>query len=219
MTPQVLMLRLSPSKFELDLYLSEGLKKQRDSVRNIALNSSAIAAINLNFFDKKGRPLGLIISGGKEKQGLLRGNRLLNGVFSLSKGRAQITVEKDFRPLNPKTSLVPDIAIQSGPLLMLNTALAADHLSPRATRRSGIALTVDSSLILFATISRFPGAKLSQIQEMLGDPKLGITSAINLDGGTSSQLFVAKTGKLLSEIYITGGDEVPSALLVRRKTT
>ena len=85
------------------------------------------------------------------------------------------------------------------------------------SRRSGIALTNRGEVIIFATFLRFPGAALEQIQQMLLDPMLDISAALNLDGGGSSQLFVRKNPFSADDTFITGGDLVPAGLVVQKR--
>ena len=74
-----------------------------------------------------------------------------------------------------------------------------------------------SNIILFATTSRFPGVSMKEIQEMLLEPALEIVDAINLDGGGSSQMYLAMTKNTDEELFIFNGDEVPVALAMIKK--
>jgi exopolysaccharide biosynthesis protein len=59
---------------------------------------------------------------------------------------------------------------------------------------------------------------MEQIQQMLLDPELEVVDALNLDGGSSSQLFVAATvSPSDKELLYSGGDLVPVGLVVTRK--
>ena len=158
------------------------------------------------------QPLGIIISDGKLTNRMHRGGSLLTGVFYLQKDKPQIVHRSQFIPANNVR-----LALQAGPRLV-EAGKPLQLKSPNAiSRRSGIAVTKDGEIVMFATILRFPGASLQQIQDMLLDPRLAITDALNLDGGGSSQLFVRKNSALPEETFITGGDVVPVGLVVRRK--
>jgi uncharacterized protein YigE (DUF2233 family) len=140
-----------------------------------------------------------------------RGGRLLTGVFYISGGKAFIVARDDFKEEQVEN------AVQAGPRLVVNGKLLKVSEPHEASRRSGIAITRSGGVILYATYLRFPGATLEQIQEMLLDPALDVVTALNLDGGGSSQLFIKKNPLLVDDTFISGGDQVPVGLVVKRK--
>jgi exopolysaccharide biosynthesis protein len=90
--------------------------------------------------------------------------------------------------------------------------------SEHSTRRSGIATTKDNKIIIYSTLLRFPGATLSQIQDMLSAPELQIQDALNLDGGSSSQFYInGRIAPKNEEILLSGGDTVPVGLIFLKK--
>lgn len=106
-----------------------------------------------------------------------------------------------------------DAAFQSGPLLISNGKPAPIGGFPdESSRRSAAAVDRNGNLLLLVTRSRFPGMSLSETQRLLLCPDLRVISAINLDGGSSSQIYIKKFGTLKEPIDITGGEKVPAAL-------
>ncbi len=208
---EVLLLKFSPQHFDFHVARAEDIKQEQSDVRSLTKRLGGIAGINAHFFDPSGHALGLLIQKGNEIQGMHKGGRLLTGVFFLKNNKAQIVHRDSF-----DASKV-DLAIQSGPRLLVDGRVKKISTSDVSSRRSGIAVTKDGEIILFATMLRFPGASFQQLQEMLSDPTLGIEQALNLDGGGSSQLFVEKNKRVADETFIDGGDRVPVALVVKHK--
>ncbi|MFN8391834.1 MAG: phosphodiester glycosidase family protein [Bdellovibrionota bacterium] len=179
-------------------------------LRTFVRQVGGVAGINANFFDEKGQPLGLLILDSQTRHKLQRGGRVLTGVFSVRNGHFSIEHRDHFKPEGVS------LAIQAGPRL-IDSGSAVQINADETSRRSGIALTKQNEIILYATVLRFPGASLKDIQQMLLDPALGVVDALNLDGGGSSQLFVESFADLQGETFITGGDPVPVGLVVKRK--
>lgn len=204
---EVVLLKIDPRKFFLDLAISYSA----DQIKNFCEFENAIAGINANFFDPKNKPLGLLIKDNKLIQGLHRQGNVLTGVFSMEADLPKIENRSDFNPSNKQ------LALQAGPRLIENGQVLR-LTSPEVTsRRSGIAITNKNEVIIYATSLRFPGASLLEIQHMLILPELDVKDALNLDGGGSSQFYLEKTGTLSEEILLSGGDDVPVALVVKRK--
>jgi exopolysaccharide biosynthesis protein len=57
---------------------------------------------------------------------------------------------------------------------------------------------------------------LKELQQFLMGKELDLVDAVNLDGGGSSQLFIAGT-KNSEEVFVSGGDNVPVFLVVEKK--
>lgn len=184
------------------------LGEKKSSVSSLVKSQNGIAGINANFFDDNGRPLGVLISDTEMLSSIHKGGKLLTGVFQIKNGVPSIIHRNDFTPE------MVSLAIQSGPRLVVDRKALPVYSNEQRSRRSGIALTRSGEIILFATILRFPGASLSEMQSALMRAGLDIRDAINLDGGGSSQFFFYKSIKNKEEISISGGDDIPSALIV-----
>lgn len=213
MDSSLLLVRIDPKQLRLSAVVPEdgSQKGQRESVREMVNRSNAVLGINSNFFDREGQALGLLIRNGKLLHKPQTAGKLLNGVF-LVKGD-EVKIEP--RPTRAE-SIDPkyyDAGFQSGPLLIANGKPAAIGGFPdESNRRSAAAVNRNGQLVLLVTRSRFPGLSLSETQRLLLCPELNILSAINFDGGSSSQLFIRKSGKMTEAVDISGGEKVPAAL-------
>jgi uncharacterized protein YigE (DUF2233 family) len=208
---EVLLLKFDTKRFDLKLSLPYIEKEESSDLQLLTKQAGGIAGINAHFFDPNNRPIGLIISDGKLLQAIHKGGKLLNGFFVL---------ENNIPKILERHAILqkPQLAIQAGPLLLIDGKIQSVKSDEIASRRSGIALTKNSEVILYATILRFPGASLSQIQNMLTHPEIEAKDALNLDGGGSSQLFIKKNIALEDDTFVTGGDLVPTGLIVEEKT-
>ena len=206
---EIYLVRIDPRKIKTNVAIASDLNlPSRIDIKSISRYSNALVGINANFFDVEGKPLGLIIRDGKKLNKLHGGGKTLSGIFYIKNGLPGI-VFRDM-PLPANVTL----AIQSGPRLVANGEKSKLVPSAHASRRSGVAVTYDKQIIIYATLLRFPGTTLEQVQDMLLLKELNIKDALNLDGGSSSQLYIDKsitTGG--EEIFITGGDVVPVGLV------
>lgn len=143
-----------------------------------------------------------------------RGGRVLTGIFAVKRSGQFVIEHRDsFKPEDTW------MAVQAGPRLVENGKPIEIGSSQETSRRSGVAITKNNEVILYATVLRFPGATLGDIQEMLLDPALEVTHALNLDGGGSSQLFIESFASLSGETFLSGGDPVPVGIVVKRKNS
>jgi len=183
--------------------------KEHRKIKLMAQELNAAVGINTNFFDPTGRPLGLIISEGETLRAVHHGGSLLTGIFSLSTRGIEI-VGREFPPAAPKE------AFQAGPLLIEKGTRTVLKERGEGTRRGAIAVNREGLVLLVVTKNRFPGMTLTELQDFLATPSFRIISALNLDGGGSSQLFVRLPNNS-EEIDISGGDPVPVGLFFKKK--
>ncbi len=215
---EVYLLRFDPQRFNFIAVTadSEGDEDRPPAadLRTLTKKSAGVAGINANFFDEKGSPLGLLMDNGTMVHKIHRGGKVLSGIFAVrNDGSAFISHRSDFDTRGIAT------AIQAGPRLVTGGKAVPISSADESSRRSGIAITKKNAVILYATVLRFPGATLGDIQGMLLDPTLEVAEALNLDGGGSSQLFIESFASLSGETFISGGDRVPVGLIVRRRKT
>ena len=213
--PEVYLLKFDPKFYSFLPVAAEATGEDKPpaaDVRTLTRKVGGVAGINANFFDEKGEPLGLLIVDSTQAHKLHRGGRVLTGIFAIrSSGEPLIAHRDSFRADGVA------MAIQAGPRLVENGKPVDVSAEDDSSRRSGIAITKNNQVILYATVLRFPGATLANIQTMLLDPTLGVDQALNLDGGGSSQLFIESFATLAGETFISGGDPVPVGIVVKRK--
>lgn len=160
------------------------LPPKYDSVASAARGERAMAAVNGGYFQESFEPLGLVITEGRELKPLVRA-KLLSGLLVVTKGSAQLQRIAEFHQ-TPKVSE----AVQAGPFLIdhgkvvpgLNSSRAAERTVLLADKRGVAALLICSHVTL------------AQMAEILASPtlfpELSIDRALNLDGGSSTSLWV-----------------------------
>ena len=144
----------------------------------------ALAAINGSFFTPEGHPLGLVIEEGRHIGRWNSQSALTSGVVSVE-NKPRILRRQHWRSFSPTRHL-----LQAGPFLVENDSLVdgldTQHSSPRSflvwDGRSGWAFGHAGK----ATLSALGRALAAQPL-----PGFNITTALNLDGGRSSDLWVS----------------------------
>lgn len=156
------------------------------------------AAINAGFFDDDVKPLGLLVIDGKKRQDFLR--QPSYSTFLLRRGKAEIV------PSAEASLCGVTQAIECKPRLVI--AGQIPHFKPQlATPRSAVGIDTQGRIILAATRDALT---LEQWAACLRDT-LGCPTALNLDGGPSTQLAVR--GKVT--VDIPGGWGVPVFITVQ----
>ncbi len=158
--------------------------------------NNGIAAINAGFFTPEGKPLGIVISNGK-KLGSNNASSLGSGIFhhttlGINKG-ARISRRSAWSALskNPPAQL-----LQAGPMLLENSRTITGLSSKNPRPRSFLATDGKNHWC----IGHVDSCTLSQLSEALLTLKTSVfkpTTALNLDGGRSSDLWVSSS--------VTGG--------------
>lgn len=166
-----------------------------------ALGEKLDAAVMLNagYYDDNGRPIGYFRSAGKvfNSRVLHRGRKTFLHYGALltvenESGRPSIVSREKFKDSGVKE------AFQAGPLLVKDgkpvRGLTRYREYLRATRRTVIGLDAKDRLIVLVSEAETRGISWCELQEFLVLPEskggLGIRDAMNLDGGSSSQLWV-----------------------------
>ena len=211
---ELFLIRFHPQDFELSVALAKDLTSNpTTNIKELVRKSSGVAGINASFFDQNRKPLGLIVSNNSTPIGVIQlGGKLLTGIFQVKEGHPSIVHRSEYSP--EKVTL----AIQAGPRLIAKKSLMKFSENEPYSRRSGIALTSTGEIILYATAVRFPGASLSDIQIALLNLGIPVTDALNFDGGGSSQMFAIPQNAQKEEIFVSGGDDIPVALIVKEKS-
>jgi uncharacterized protein YigE (DUF2233 family) len=146
-----------------------------------------IAGCNGGFFTPEGQPLGLAIADGKAAGTKNLASSLTSGVLYLDGTRLRLERSKDYFSKNPN---LPSQLLQTGPFLVEDGKKVAGLSSRRFARRSFILTDGDNRW----AIGYCPSTSLDQLAAALADPKsfanFNVTTALNLDGGSSSALWV-----------------------------
>ena len=180
--------------------------RQVAAVASMRRESQAYLVVNGGFFDEKDQPLGLVVGDGKQTSPL---RKVDQGVFLISLGRPVIQHTRDPLPAPIET------ALQSGPRLVV--AGRALQLKPQSSRRTSVCLPGDGTvmIVVFTTPISLPELA-TNLARSAADGGLGCWSALNLDGGPSTQLSVATPALTLE---VEGGWGVPNGLAILPKST
>jgi exopolysaccharide biosynthesis protein len=229
-------LQLDPRKIRLETGVAESVTPARETVESIARRRGALAAINAGFFSlTDGKPVALLKSAGA----LLGRTRRSRGAVALSdrQGRPRllfdrVTVEgttdeaKSYRTrlgTKPKDWAQARDAVSGAGLLILNgrefhewtdEGLAAGFDTTRHPR-TVIGVDKAGAVWLITVDGRQPalslGMSFTELQALAR--RLGLRSALNLDGGGSTTMVVQ--GNIVNHPSdATGPRQVSDAILV-----
>ena len=184
---------------------AKSLSRPFASADEFSKRTDALIAINGGFFDHKSQPLGLRISDFKQENPLKKISWW--GVFYIENNLPHIASPKRFSP-----SENIEFAIQSGPRLLVKGKVT--HLKPGVAERTALGITKDNQIIILVTENK----PLSTIDlaELMKSPPLNCEYALNLDGGSSSQIR-ANLGTF--QINAHGYAEVSDAVVVKKRSS
>ncbi len=161
-----------------------------------AVNSlGGIAGCNGGFFAKEGYPLGQVVEKGKAIGGVAENSALVSGVYLLSDSGPQLMRSGLYAKHRKKLSGLSD-ALQTGPFLVENSKVIKGLSGENRRNRTFIMEDGKGNW----AIGTCQAVSLARLGEILSQPHLisGFTTrtALNLDGGTSSALFVQGSWKV-----------------------
>ncbi len=140
----------------------------------------ALACFNASFFRENDKPIGLLISRGKVLQKV---QKVSWGMFWIDdQHKAHIVPRKSFERKVDLNHV--EFAVQSGPTLMLDGEL----LDRKSTPAIRTAIGIDGEGNLKVLVARLP-VTLESLAAF-GKEELSLKYLMNLDGGSSTQLFV-----------------------------
>lgn len=195
--------RIDLKKNKLDLVMANELSLHNASVDAFAHHSNALIAINGGFFDHNYHPLGLRISSQQQHSPIKRISWW--GIFYVQNQKAHLSGLGQYPDQNHV-----DFAVQSGPRLLINHKIPS--LKTGYAERSALGITHDGKVIILVT-NNFP-MTTTALAQLMKAPPLGCENALNLDGGSSSQLN-AHMG--LFQINVHGFSNVSDAIVVKAR--
>lgn len=195
--------RIDLAAMQLAVVLAQDLPQHYASAQAFKQYGHGLIAINGGFFNPNKTPLGLRIS----DKHVLNPMRPISwwGVFSIKNHHASITTPYEFR-----TTKDSDFAIQSGPRLLV--AGQIPHLKPGYANRSALGIDTKGHVIMVVT-ENLP-ISTTDFASILKAPPLNCVDALNLDGGSSSQLY-AKVQDF--KLDIPGFSQVSDAIIVKNR--
>jgi uncharacterized protein YigE (DUF2233 family) len=171
--------------------------------KTLAQRSGAMATINANYFDEKGKPLAFLKTANQEINRSVSKHALYTGVFGVQDSMPFIVHRDEFQLTDAQE------AIQSGPLLLKQgAAVPSIPGAGRYSRRAVIGMDKQQRLIVGVTDTVLGGLSFAELQELFSRPEwqLETTELLNLDGGGSAQLYIKTRSH---EEFISGTSEVP----------
>ena len=149
-----------------------------------------IAAINAGFFTPEGAPLGLVVASGKIAGNWNSASSLGSGVwFETRSGITAITRREN---LGRSRAYATQELIQAGPLLVIDGKVVSGLETTKSSVRTLI-LSDGNTRWWIGRSSPCTLAALSQALSIAQPASWPIQQALNLDGGRSSDLWVANT--------------------------
>lgn len=173
----VFRIQLKQHQLALASAHDEGLKMA--FVSELAAAHHAKLAVNGGFFDKNFRPLGLRI------HRTVRTNPMKDiswwGVFSVQANQAYLVRSSEFNR-TPDTTF----AIQSGPRLVVQGHIPGS-LKPGRDERTVLGVTQTGEALIIVTENA--PMTTTELAELISNPPVMAWNALNLDGGSSTQLY------------------------------
>lgn len=164
-----------------------GPATQWQTAGDVARAHRAVAAINASFFTPEGKPLGLVIENGKRFGSWNRRSSLTSGVLAVQGGRPSLSRRDQRHASSGAVHLV-----QAGPLLLDRGKVVSGLSASSARARSFLAFDGDHRWVVGAAES----ATLAALSAALATqplPGVLLRTALNLDGGRSSDLWVSSS--------------------------
>ena len=206
------LVRFDPKAIAPRILYGRDFQLNGASSKIFAEKNGAIAAINANYFDEKGRPLAYLKTAEKEINRGVSKHALYTGVFGLRNGSPFVTHRDEFTPSQASE------ALQSGPLLLhRGEPVEVMRGLGRYARRAVVGIDKDGRVIVAVTDAVLGGLSFAELQELFANPKaqLDTPDLLSLDGGGSAQLYL-RAGKF--EEWVVGTSEVPVAIGFFAKT-
>ncbi|TAL61409.1 MAG: phosphodiester glycosidase family protein [Legionella sp.] len=195
--------RVDLQKNKLELINARSLSLKNASADQFAEHGKALISINGGFFDHDFRPLGLRVNNKKLENPLKPISWW--GVFYVKGNTPFITSQRQFDYDNNI-----DFAVQSGPRLLIKGKIPS--LKVGTADRSALGITADGKVIIIVTNNSAMSTK--ELAHLMKAPPLSCVDAINLDGGSSSQLFAHVNS---FQLNVHGFSNVSDAIIVKSK--
>src|SRR5947209_8244328 len=153
--------------------ISEWMKQER-----------ALAVINGGYFDQQNQTEGLVVSNGQAFGTSYTG---FGGMLSVdAQGKVSLRSLSD-QPYDPNGDKLQQ-ATQSSPMRIVNGKRTQFSANAASSRRSVVAIDKQGRLLLISSAAQ--AFTLDELADLLASSDLSIKTALNLDGGASTGLYV-----------------------------
>ena len=203
--PDAYVFRADPRAVHMTVVDARRSGRKVATAATLRAEAQAYLVVNGGFFDENAEPLGLVVGDGKQTSPL---RKVDQGVFLISMGKPVIQHSRDPLPA------VIDAGLQSGPRLVVDGR--ALRLKPQVSRRTCVCLPGDGTVMVVVVPMPVSLSDLARnLARSAADGGLGCWSALNLDGGPSTQLSVGTAGLNLN---VEGGWGIPNGLAIGPRT-
>lgn len=169
---------------------------------------NAAAIINGGYFDQNDRATALVISNGQSYGSTYSG---FGGMLSVASNGSINLRSLSQQPYDPGDSLTQ--AIQCSPMLVAGGKRTQFNDTSSQSRRSMVAMDSQGKLLFISSPDEV--FSLDQLADMLVSSDLSIKTALNLDGGASTGLFV--NGNEQTHVTIDSYVLLPLVVIVKEK--
>jgi hypothetical protein len=199
---QLLVLRIDPARYSFRVHYQPGqpldVRSWRDSL------SGMVTFVNANFFDENDQALGLLVTDGTTYGAAYNG---YGGMFQVQNGQPRVRSNI----LEPYMGEALEQVAQGFPVLVANGVQSYDNTRADSfARRTIVAQDHRGRILLMVT--PLAGMSLLDLSEYLPATDLEVLTAINLDGGGSTMLYLNVLG--IPEYTLSAFDPVPAVLAV-----
>lgn len=178
---RVSILRLDPRRVHLSIGYQPHFPQ---SLSDWMKQTHALAVINGGYFNEKNQPTGLLIANGQVYGASYQG---FGGMLSVD-GRGHISLRSlRNQPYAPSNEQIQQ-ATQSSPMLMENGQRTTFNANAASDRRTVAAIDKQGRLLLIISPNR--AFSLDEMADLLASSDLAIQTALNLDGGASTGMYV-----------------------------
>jgi len=186
------------SKIKIDAIDARDFKKKAMNAVEMSQKTQALVVANSNFFSDDLEPLGLVIQAGKIKNPI----RPISWWAGFLVHNNQATIRKLAKEEKPNTT---QFGLQTGPRLVINGKIP--KLKIENSPKTAIGIDRQGYVYLIASEGRIEINELAKVLVTKeGAQGVGLRNALNLDGGSSTQLY-HKSAQL--EVKVSGLSNVP----------
>ncbi|MCE7945935.1 MAG: hypothetical protein DYG88_00735 [Chloroflexi bacterium CFX4] len=150
---------------------------------------NALAIVNANYFDTNNRPLGLVVADGGFF-GVIN-TRNDSGVFQVQNGVPRVR-SLWLEPFRQGERF--EQAAQAFPMLMSHGYVAPINPDVAQVRAARTVFAQDKQGRILIIVTVYAGVTLGELANWLGNSGLNIDFALNMDGGSSTSLYIATGG-------------------------
>jgi uncharacterized protein YigE (DUF2233 family) len=200
----VTIVRFDTRKIKVSVGYQPG---QPMSISDWTQQEHPLALINGGFFDQQFNATALVVSNGKVSGQSYTG---FGGMLSVDSRGALSLRSLNQQPYNPNAEQLEQ-ATQSAPMLMLSGKRTQFDADASQTRRSVVAMDKQGRLLFI--VSQNPIFSLDELADELVSSDLSIETALNLDGGSSTGLYVGGS----SPVSIDSLGKLPIVIVVKAR--